>query len=321
MDFHESLNMKEALLTRRYRVKSLEDGKITTVVSSRIINMRKPHLGMIKYSICPENWEGTMEVISELSASVENSGVGRYRGLCGKHIAVSKIGTFDIDTNQHKGLYLLLRTLDSHVEVAMASRINFFSNFCGSSAQTASFSVLKNEEEKRIAHLLSFELKQGKSVVLEKIVAIYTSRDRGIYSPLESAQLNIIRNTQKRFVHLGHLHALQWEDLWERFDISIQMAKRNAFNQYETNSGGTEEEEFESHKVDFLSETRFEESSEFIDRVLHLQSVQVLEHSTFLNYVEKFHHNKDYTQVIHDYLQHILRFHTYHLLSVSSSVG
>jgi alpha,alpha-trehalase len=73
-----------------------------------------------------------------------------------------------------------------------------------------------------IAHDLTFELQQGQSVTVEKIVALYTSRDPGISESGEDARLAVARAADFAELLSGHQRA--WQRAWNRCDIEMDSA-------------------------------------------------------------------------------------------------
>ena len=93
-----------------------------------------------------------------------------YRGLNGRHLAVRHAGEADAET-----IELQVETNQSHVRAALAARTRLLRD--GQAARVPCRPVI---ERGFIAHELTFELEEGRPATVEKIVALYTSRDRAI---------------------------------------------------------------------------------------------------------------------------------------------
>src|SRR5690554_5812886 len=61
---------------------------------------------------------------------------------------------------------------------------------------------------------LTVEVEPGETVTVDKVVAVYTCRDRGISEPVEAATLALGR--APGFGQLRDSHARAWGYLWER---------------------------------------------------------------------------------------------------------
>jgi trehalose/maltose hydrolase-like predicted phosphorylase len=52
LHYDTRLDTHNGLLVRRYRVKD-DEGRITMIMTHRVVHMKKPHLGLIKYTLVP----------------------------------------------------------------------------------------------------------------------------------------------------------------------------------------------------------------------------------------------------------------------------
>jgi trehalose/maltose hydrolase-like predicted phosphorylase len=67
------------------------------------------------------------------------------------------------------------------------------------------------------------DLREGETLVLEKLASLYTSRDDAISEPVMAARKTITR--APRFDTVMAEHVLAWKHLWRRFDVHIQVAE------------------------------------------------------------------------------------------------
>lgn len=193
------LDMRQGVLTRRLRVRDAE-GRITSLVERRLVSMDDPHLAALSVTIVPEGWEGLLEIRSELDGTVTNCGVARYRGLAGRHLVA-------LHARAAGGLAeLLCRTVSSRVEIALASRTTV-----PGAAHTAS------EGDGRAGDRFAIRVRPGQEVAVEKIVALYTSRDRAIADSLSAARTAVTR--ADGFPELLEAHARAWERIWQRSHV------------------------------------------------------------------------------------------------------
>ena len=169
LSYRQELDLKRAMLTRRMTVCDL-GGRRFKLVSRRFVHMSRPHLAAIDLAITSEDWSGAITVRSGLDGSVINAGVLRYRELNGSHLELVDCG------EAGKGLiFLLVRTTQSRIEIAQAARTCLFRNGEAAPAESQCF-----EHEGFIATNLTFEIRSGETVQVEKVVAIYTSKDHAI---------------------------------------------------------------------------------------------------------------------------------------------
>ena len=162
--------MREGVLTRELVLRD-DAGRETRVRSRRIVHMEQPNLAAIEYSITPENWAGRVEVRSLLDGAVVNAGVPRYRELGVEAFRRSWTWAHEVI-----GDWLLVRTAQSRLEVGL---VGAHARLARRRARSTVERRLVEEPE-RIGTELSFGVEQGETVAVEKVVALYTSRDPGI---------------------------------------------------------------------------------------------------------------------------------------------
>jgi trehalose/maltose hydrolase-like predicted phosphorylase/beta-phosphoglucomutase-like phosphatase (HAD superfamily) len=207
------LDMRNGTLTRWLRWQD-PDGRRTSVVQRRFASMKDQHLAGLETTFVAENWSGTIEVSSGLDGRVVNAGVKRYRDLNPHHLQV--LGQAEVDTET---VDLQVETNQSHVRVALAARTRLLAG----SEQLAADRRLVTEPG-FVAHELSFEVEEGRPVTVEKIVALYTSRDRAVSESRDDARLAVAG--AEDFEGLLARHAGEWNILWNRFDIQLDSANQ-----------------------------------------------------------------------------------------------
>ncbi|MBU1871851.1 MAG: hypothetical protein KKH80_03535, partial [Candidatus Omnitrophica bacterium] len=208
--FQQVLDMRRGMLIRRIRFRD-HKGRRTFIETERIVHMADPHLGAMQYIVTPENYSEWVTVRTMFDGTVLNAGVERYKQLNSKHWDPSSLGGFG-----KNGIYLSMRTNHSKIEVSQACRLRIFS---GEQELKPSIKCLIKGKE-RIGQEFKILLNKKQSYKIEKVVSIYTSRDKGIHSPVHSA----IESTHNsyRFSTLLRTHKQAWGKLWRRFDIQIE---------------------------------------------------------------------------------------------------
>src|SRR5215213_6356422 len=204
------LDLRQGTLTRVLRWQ--DQGRRTSMVQRRLVSMKDQHLAGLETTFTAENWSGPMQVRSGLDGRVLNAGVKRYRDLNGQHLRVLHAGEADAET-----LLLQAETNQSHVRVALAARTRLLRD-----GQVVQADRRLVDEPGFVAHELAFELEQGRPVTVEKVVALYTSRDRAI----SESQLDAHEAAAAApgFEELLARHAGEWTILWNRFDIRLDSA-------------------------------------------------------------------------------------------------
>ncbi|HEU4897290.1 MAG TPA: HAD-IA family hydrolase [Actinomycetota bacterium] len=211
LDHRLELDMRRGTLTRSLRFQD-PDGRRTQVTQRRFVSMKDQHLAGLETTFVAENWSGTIQVRSGLDGRVVNAGVKRYRDLNGRHLAVLHAGAADGETVE-----LQAETIRSHVRVALAARTRLLRD-----GQVADADRRLVSEPGFVAHELAVELEEGRPATVEKVVALYTSRDRAISESLLDARQ--AAQGAAGFAELLARHEGTWSILWNRLDIELDSA-------------------------------------------------------------------------------------------------
>ena len=211
LSYHQELDLRHGMLLRSI---SFEDnqGRRSTLRERRLVSMGDMHLGALELALTADNWSAGVTVRSALDGRIVNSGAKLYRKFNNKHLeplAGEVIG--------EDGVYLLVRTSQSNIHVAQAARTRAFLD--GRLLEVRRRII---EEPGYIGQELTVEVKQGKTLVLEKLASFYTSRDHAISECGLEARKAIAR--AGRFDAVMADHVLAWRHLWRRFDVQIKPA-------------------------------------------------------------------------------------------------
>jgi alpha,alpha-trehalase len=209
LSYRQELNLKQGVLLRTVRFQDKE-GRRTTLASRRFVHLGSEHLAGLETIITAENWSGPLHIRSALDGRVVNAGVERYQALNNKHLEPLESAPVG-----DEGIYLKVQTSQSRLHVAEAARTQFF---CEGKPIAVERHLV--EEPGFIGHECSVEMKERTSLTIEKLVALYTSRDRGISECGHQARGAILR--VGRFEPLLASHTKRWDRLWQRCDISIE---------------------------------------------------------------------------------------------------
>jgi trehalose/maltose hydrolase-like predicted phosphorylase/beta-phosphoglucomutase-like phosphatase (HAD superfamily) len=205
------LDIRRGVLTRDMTWQDAE-GRRTSMTQRRFVSMKDEHLAGLETTFTAENWSGRLEVSCGLDGRVVNAGVKRYRDLNGRHLRV--LGQGEVDRER---IDLQVETLQSHVRVAVAARTRVMRD-----GERQDVDRRLVEEPGYVAHELGLELEEGRPARVEKIVALYTSRDRAISESRTDARLAAA--AAEDFSALLARHEGAWNSLWNRFDIQLDSA-------------------------------------------------------------------------------------------------
>ena len=212
LEYRQCLDMGRAVLTRRFRYRD-GAGRITVVSQRRFADMRFAHACALETTITPQDWSGRLEIRSALDGRVSNSLVERYRDLACDHLQTVSTRRLGEDS-----CLLEVQTNQSGIRVAMAARSTLWRGRERCEAEPRLITA-----DSWIGHDLALDVEAGASVTLEKVVTVFTSRDRAISEPANEAARWLPR--LGGFTTLLDGHSLAWKHLWERFGVQIEGAQ------------------------------------------------------------------------------------------------
>jgi len=221
LSYRQTLDLRRGVLLRAMRVRDAA-GRTTRIESVRLVHMGLPHLAALQTTITPEDWSGLLEIRAALDGRVINDLVARYRHLAKEHLVPVETAASGND-----GILLEVRTRQSKIAIAEAARIRAFR--AGAPLDRARRTL---EEPGYIAQDIVLEVAAGVPVTIEKIVALYTSRDRAISECGIEARTAIARAGS--FDELLATHVLSWEHAWRTFDMELEVEDDPATARNET---------------------------------------------------------------------------------------
>ena len=139
--------------------------------------------------------------------AIINAGVARYRKLNSRHVEPREAGFPNDDS-----MYLEVETTQSRVLVAIAARTVV--RFDGERIPTH---LTQIEEPGFVAQSFDFDVTEGVPATVDKVIALFTSRDHGISEAGLEARTWVGRLGS--FDDLLESHALAWDLLWRRFSL------------------------------------------------------------------------------------------------------
>jgi alpha,alpha-trehalase len=208
LSYNQELDVKQGLLYRTIHFRDPQ-GRETKVGNRRLVHMADRHFGAQELTLTPLNWSGPVEFLSSLDGRVENAGVDRYRQLNGKHLEPMATSIVNEET-----IGLEVQTRQSKLHIAMAARTRIHEN-----GRLLGLLPKVVEEPGYIAQQFILNIEKGSEIAVEKVMALYTSRDRGITEWNLSARQAVARTGG--FANLVQSHVLAWEQLWRRFEIEF----------------------------------------------------------------------------------------------------
>ncbi|MGZ4247907.1 MAG: glycoside hydrolase family 65 protein [Solirubrobacteraceae bacterium] len=216
LSYRHAYDLRYGLLTRELRFRD-RAGREISLRSRRFVSMARMHLAAISWELVAENWSGSVEVISALDGRVVNRGVERYEQLWGRHLDPQGPRLYAPDV-----IALKVRTRQSRIEIAQAARTRVYVG-----GEELGVARSTHQTEDYIHQVLGFDLDQGVPARVEKMIALYTSRDRAISEPLITAGRRVSR--YPTFDTALEHNVQMWHELWEVCDIQLPRDERVQF--------------------------------------------------------------------------------------------
>ncbi len=208
LEYAQELDLYQAVLRRKMRVRD-HRGRVTRVEQRRFVSMADEHLAGLETLFVAENWSGKLIVRSALDGRVVNSGVARYSEFNDDHLVDMKGCVVNDET-----ISLVVRTSQSGIRIAQTARTRAS---CGETPADTPRQLV--QERGYIAQDLSLNLEKDESTTIEKIVSLFTSKDRSISEPAIAARTHLQRAGD--FRELLNDHNREWDHLWKRFSLEI----------------------------------------------------------------------------------------------------
>jgi len=184
-----NLDLREGILRRHVRWRSPK-GHTAELLIERWASMAEPHLCVLRLLVTPLDFEGEVELRTEIDGMVETPGVTSPTevGLC--HWAWAGQGH-----PSPQRAFLHLQTRKSEVDLCVATHLAVEGR--------ASVRYVPCTCPWQPGVVARFALRRGETAVITKLASLYTSSEAG-YSALLSK------------------HRARWDELWERCDVEIE---------------------------------------------------------------------------------------------------
>jgi maltose phosphorylase len=204
--FRRELNMKEGYLKRNFRAKNAQD-KIVEVEAIRFCSMADDEAGVIKYTITPINFSGSLTVTPFIDGDVIN----KDSNYDEKFWDEVKKEMWD------SGGYLQMRTQKTGFEVATGMELTITQD-----RQTLNPSAQSIQKEKYIALKIELQAQQGQSTALIKYAANLSSQNYDAAELAGQLKETLSRISAKGFDTMLEEQAAAWAKKWQHNDIIIE---------------------------------------------------------------------------------------------------
>ncbi|MTE22126.1 glycoside hydrolase family 65 protein [Streptomyces sp. TRM43335] len=204
-EYRQVLDLRRGVLTRTLRL-TAPSGRRVRVEQRRLVHMGRPHLAALRTTFTAEDRPVVLEVESALDGGVTNAGVERYRALNGRHLTDHETGSAGPDT-----VWVHCRTTTSGTGIAVAARTR--------AEDGEPLAARTDLDGLRPARLVTFAVRPGRPITVDKTVALHTSHDPVAGDPLRAALEDI--GHAPDFPELLRTHEVAWAELWRHTGLDV----------------------------------------------------------------------------------------------------
>jgi HAD superfamily hydrolase (TIGR01509 family) len=213
------LDLHDGVLRRRFLVTDAA-GRRTQVLERRLVSMAEPHVAASELQLAAENWSGPLRIRSGIDRSCCTAQTTESQLLSHCHLVLA-------DSGQDSGnvTWLAARTSQSGVVIAEAVRTVVSGPPSAAVTErtgpTASVSGVTEVSREYVTWLA-----EGARCLVEKVAAVYTTKDPAISEPVAAA-----REAAADAAGFGALlaaHRDAWARLWRRAALHAESPDRPA---------------------------------------------------------------------------------------------
>ncbi len=208
LEYTTHLKIKEGILERKMLLRDPQNRK-TELISRKLVSMDNHHLAAIQWELKPVNWSGKITIRSAIDGNIINNNVKRYSDLNQDHVQIVKKGHF----YDHM-IYLISESKQSQIRMAQVCSTRFFVG-----EEELGTKQIVREQNGFIGGDFQVDIKENTTLVVEKICALYSSRDMAISDPLTEAKTQTKR--APRFAKIFWDHSANWQQKWQYNDIEL----------------------------------------------------------------------------------------------------
>jgi maltose phosphorylase len=204
--FSRVLNMKEGTLSRVFTVENKRQQKVE-VECIRFLSMNNPDLCVIKYTVKPLNFSGTVDLIPYINGDIRNEDANYDEVF------------WDItDTEATQGT--------AYIE-AVTKKTGFVAGFAMNyqimiSDKPAAINAKTSNTDKYAENSVSVKLAEGEPVTIFKYVAVVNSLYCKPPNIAKEARAKAVIALITGFEELYTRHKKVWKNIWEYSDINIE---------------------------------------------------------------------------------------------------
>jgi beta-phosphoglucomutase len=200
--YERRLDLRHGILSRSIRWRS-PIGNTVDLKFDRFASLADEQVLALRCQITPIDFDGNIEVRSSIDRYPENQGFDHW-----EHLDRGKTD---------RGVWLHVRTRSTEIELGMAAKMTTIDLDARFGRADATRTAVINTSDCPIL-TIAFVAIAGQSVSVEKVVAVFTSRETK--SPVRAAQTKLAELPAYAILLAAHQQA--WDRVWQDSDIEIE---------------------------------------------------------------------------------------------------
>ncbi|MDD3224299.1 MAG: family 65 glycosyl hydrolase domain-containing protein [Clostridium sp.] len=228
LNFKRILNMKDGYLKRTFTAE-LKNGRKIKVTSLRFVSIVRKETGVVKYSIIPLNFNGTISLTPYLDGNIQNKDSNYDEKFWDE---VSELTADDFCS-------LTVRTKKLNFYMCSSMKYDILSN-----GKKISCKFKPLQAERFVGNLVTLNVEQNKEISIVKYVSNVTSRDFNPSDLINESKKFLNAAYSLGFENLLNEESKAWENKWQQSDITIngdiaaqQAVRFNIFQLNQTYTG------------------------------------------------------------------------------------
>ncbi|ULL14421.1 beta-phosphoglucomutase [Paenibacillus sp. H1-7] len=208
-DYVRTLDMQRGTVTRSL-VWQTETGKRVRIRIERFASLTNKHLAVVRYEATPLNFSGELMFVSAINGAVSNQ-VAAHDPRAGS--------AFRGQVLQTKGMI----QEGSCGAMVQQTKMTGFTLVCAMDQRLSHDAQLESEQaEQRLEHRFSVHAYKYESVVLDKYIAYYSSKDYAEAELPKLAHSEVTAAKEEGFDALADKHKRYLEDFWKTADVIVE---------------------------------------------------------------------------------------------------
>lgn len=213
LSYRQELDLKRGVLSWNIRFRD-RHGRTSHLVIRRIVHMGDMHLAAQEMCLTPEDWSGAIEVDTTLDGRVINAGVARYRDLASSHLNILEARPVKGERSGAELCLLVTEFNQARLRIGQAARTLGYRN-----GKPIEAPPRTGAAPGAVYQTFRLDVSEGQPVRVEKVVSLFTMRDKGISEPGLAAVEAV--DAAGSFAELLDSHVQAWDSLWQSCDITV----------------------------------------------------------------------------------------------------